>query len=565
MPLCYASVSALSAPCPKRYRMARGKRLEWAAQPVRFDDRLATLLMQAAPDAAARAVLWVQIADIISQERDRLSPQQHDAAFERLHHWRDDVPAARRRATSLALSHHPVSAEMVDLFAQDSPQIAAPMLTRAQLCDEDWVRMIPGWPPTSRALLRERRDLPEETRRLLGAYGMVDFALPGEAGSAEPDESAIQIRDLVARIEAYRRDHPAQPVGRAQPERLEFFRFESGGDGIVNWVEGAPRGPLIGVSLADMAEPGGYGVDGQAAGACRQRMQFRDAHLEVAGTGEASGAWLISGNPRFNPVDGRFVGYRGVARRPETTAAAPAKLLGGGLSADSVRQLAHELRTPLNAIRGFGEMIESRLLGPVAHHYSEMARRIVSDASRLMAVIDDLDSAARLETGDWPESTPSKVGIDLAEILESVARELRPLSDEHGARIRLGLGRHIPHANADYVTCRRLVSRMLSASIELAAPGEELTARLEAGATGIVFQMDRPSRIRGLSPEQIVATASVGDEAGAGDLALGLGFTVRLIEAMARRAGGSLEIGRQRFSLMLPSVADSPGESQESG
>lgn len=532
---------------------------------MRFDDRLATLLMQPAADAAAKAALWVQIADIVSQERDRLSAGQHEAGFERLHAWRDHVSLARRRATALALSHHPVAAEMVDLFAQDVPQVAAPLLIHAQLSSDEWARLIPAWPSASRALLRERRDLPEETKRLLAAYGSFDFALPGEAGSAEAIESTIQIRDLVARIEAYRRDHPAHAVGQTKSERLTFFRFESGGDGIVNWVEGAPRGPLIGISLADMAEPGGYGVDGQAAGACRQRMQFQDAHLEVAGTGEASGAWLISANPLFNPGDGRFVGYRGVAKRPETNAAGSTKLLGGGLSADSVRQLAHELRTPLNAIRGFGEMIESRLLGPVAQHYSEVARKIVRDASRLMGVIDDLDSAARLETGDWPEIARPDTGIDLGEILESVATELRPLSDEHGARIRLGMGRHVPRAQADYVTCRRLVSRLLSAAIELTRQGEELTARLEAGVGGIAFHVDRPSRIAGLSADQIVATASVGDESGPGDLALGLGFTMRLIDAMARRAGGSLEIGRERFSLLLPGLADSSVENKESG
>ncbi|MBL0000464.1 MAG: hypothetical protein IPO97_05350 [Sphingomonadales bacterium] len=72
--------------------------------------------------------------------------------------------------------------------------------------------------------------------------------------------------------------------------------------------------------------------------------------------------------------------------------------------------MTHELRTPLNAIRGFGEMIESRLRGPVAQHYSDMARRIVNDASRLMAVIDDLDSAARLETGDWPTASLPEEG-----------------------------------------------------------------------------------------------------------------------------------------------------------
>ncbi len=169
---------------------------------MRFDDRLDTMLTQSAPDGAARAALWVQIADIVAQERNRISPEKQAAAFERLHAWREDVPVSRRRATALALSDHPVPPEMVDLFAQDSPQVAAPLLLHAQLDDQDWVRLIPGWPSTSRALVRERRDLPEETRRLLGVYGNVDFVLPGENNVTDPHESVIQIRDLVARIEA---------------------------------------------------------------------------------------------------------------------------------------------------------------------------------------------------------------------------------------------------------------------------------------------------------------------------------------------------------------------------
>ncbi len=532
---------------------------------MRFDDRLDTMLTQSAPDGAARAALWVQIADIVAQERNRISPEKQAAAFERLHAWREDVPVSRRRATALALSDHPVPPEMVDLFAQDSPQVAAPLLLHAQLDDQDWVRLIPGWPSTSRALVRERRDLPEETRRLLGVYGNVDFVLPGENNVTDPHESVIQIRDLVARIEAYRRDHRPAPINSVEPERLEFFRFEAGGDGIINWVEGAPRGPLIGISLADMAEPGGYGVDGQAAGACRQRAQFKDAHLAVAGAGEASGAWLLSANPLFNSEDGRFVGYRGFAKRPGPGAAPPSKLLGDGLSPDSVRQLTHELRTPLNAIRGFGEMIESRLLGPVAQHYREMARSIVSDASRLMAVIDDLDSAARLETGDWPVAALPAGGLDLAAIVESATRELGPLCDEQGARIRIDLVRSVPNVRADELTSRRLVSRLLSAAVELASHGEELTARLDVTGSGVMFQVDKPSRIHGLTPEQIAATAAVGDGSSAGDIALGLGFTMRLIEAMAKRAGGSLEIGRERMTLVLPSVNVAAHENKESG
>ncbi len=467
--------------------------------------------------------------------------------------------------TATALSYHEMSNELVDFFAQDTARIAAPVLTRAKLSEAEWIRLIPAWPATSRALLRERRDLPPEVNHILSAYGAHDFALPGDPGSAASEGSQIQIRDLVARIEAYRRDHQVPRLLNDRSETIVGFRFESGSDGVVNWVEGAPRGALIGISLVDMAEPGGAGVDGHAAGASRQRMQFRDAHLEVAGAGPASGAWLISANPMFNPDDGRFMGYRGIAKRRDTTGDSASPLLGGNLSADSVRQLAHELRTPLNAIRGFGEMIEGQFLGPVAHHYSDMARKIVGDASRLMGVLDDLDAAARLETGDWPTEKPDKAGVDLAEVLGSMAKDLRPLSDDRDVRLRVSIGRDLPLAQVDRATCSRLVGRLLSMSIELADKGEELTARLEAAATGILFHIDRPRSLIGRSREQILATAAVGDETGHADLALGLGFIIRLIDAMASRVDGHLEIGRERFSLILPCAANSSGESKESG
>ena len=532
---------------------------------MRFDDRLSTLLAQPAENTAAKVVVWAQIADVMTQESSFLPPDLCEAGYARLRLWRDIVPAERRRMTATALSYHAMSDEMVDFFAQDIARIAAPVLTRAKLSEADWVRLIPGWPATSRALLRERRDLPPEANRILSAYGTHDFALPSDPGSAASEGSQIQIRDLVARIEAYRRDHQLPKMMDDRLEIITCFRFESGSDGIVNWVEGAPRGALIGVSLVDMAEPGGFGVDGHAAGATRQRAQFTDAHLEVAGAGAASGAWLISANPLFNPDDGRFVGYRGIAKRKDMTESGTNQLLGGNLSADSVRQLAHELRTPLNAIRGFGEMIEGQFLGPVAHHYSDMARKIVGDASRLMAVIDDLDAAARLETGDWPTEKLAETGVDLAEVLGSVAKELRPLSDERGARLRVSIGRDLQPALVDRATSIRLIGRLLSTSIELAGKGEELAARLEAGTTSIIFHVDRPTSIIGLSREKILASVTVGDETEHGNMVLGLGFIIRLIDAMASRAGGQLEIGRERFSLILPCAADSSGESKESG
>lgn len=532
---------------------------------MRFDDRLSTLLAQPTDSDSAKAAVWAQIADVMTQEADRLPPEQWRAGMERLNQWRELVPEHRRRASAESLSFHRLPADMVDFFAMETPQIAAPVLTRAQLCDADWIRLVPAWPPTSRALLRERRDLSPETRRLLASYGTHDFALPAGAFSESSDVAQIQIRDLVARIEAYRRDHRMPKPPKSGSEIITDFRFESDSDGIVNWVEGAPRAPLIGTSLSDMADPGGYGVDGHAAGAYRQRTLFRDAHLEVAGASGVAGSWLISADPLFNPHDGRFLGYRGIAKRREAAKTHLSPLIGGSLSADSIRQLAHELRTPLNAIRGFGEMIEGQFLGPVARHYNDMARRIVKDATRLMSVIDDLDSASRLDAEAWPADKMTPLATDVGDILDSVASEIRPLSDDLGITLRVSVARQLPLALVSASTCARLTGRLFSAMVQLAARGEVLTARLEHSAGSIALRIDRPKCLAGLSAEQIVASASVDGGSGAGGLALGLGFTMRLIDAMARRVGGYLDIGHERFSLILPCAVDNAGESKESG
>ncbi|MFY0104416.1 histidine kinase dimerization/phospho-acceptor domain-containing protein, partial [Acinetobacter baumannii] len=63
-----------------------------------------------------------------------------------------------------------------------------------------------------------------------------------------------------------------------------------------------------------------------------------------------------------------------------------------------MRQLVHELRTPTTAIAGFAEMIEGELLGPVPAPYRDYAGNIRHQARGLLGAIDDLDTAARLDS-----------------------------------------------------------------------------------------------------------------------------------------------------------------------
>ncbi|MFM2101002.1 MAG: hypothetical protein RLZZ366_2541 [Pseudomonadota bacterium] len=535
---------------------------------VRFDDRLETILAQSAEDGAAKAALWSQLVDLVSQDQGGIVVPQRIIAVSRLTEWQRDIPPERRRSVALAIAGQALPPEIVSLFGSDLPNIAAPVLANAQLTATQWQAIVPTLPQASRALLRERRDLPQTAQNALAAYGLSDFSIENNAAIAKQTDEPIQISDLVARIEAFQRDRTARHGAKtlsSPPQAAQDFRFETDTHGLVCWVEGAPRGPLIGLSLAEMAEPGACGVDGHAAGAFRQRELFRDARLIASGVGEASGEWLISADPLFSPAEGRFLGYRGVARRlrrNENFSAAETNLLGHGLAPDSVRQLIHELRTPLNAIRGFAEMIDGQFLGPVAHAYRVRAHDVTREATRLLGVFDDLDSAAQLQGGRYAVAAESTT--DMVAALERLAEDFRPLSDERQVHLRLVIAPNVPPAALDRLTAERLIGRLMAATIGIAAPQEVIGARLEVVGGQLNFSIDRPKATESLDAETLLASAQYPTNENRDAPALGLGFSLRLIASLARQSHGMFRIDRQRFTLILPPVQDSAGETKES-
>ncbi len=559
--------------------------LRWAGpvwgNTVRFDDKLTTVIAQPAGDSAALSSAWLQIVDILAQNRSGIAENDRRKALARLAHWRGRVPVERRKLAALSLSSHSVPFDVVALFATDTATVAAPVLSAAALDDNGWAILIPKLPQSSRALLRERKDLPNNAKQMLANYGLSDFALPNEASDVSSDVASdyasehrvertlendpiSEIRALVSRIEAFRRDRAPQDFKPIANPVVAGFRFETSATGVINWIDGAPRGPVIGIEIAAMAEVGEHGVDGQAAGAFKRRTPFRNARMIVPGAGPAAGQWLISGLPCFDETTGRFTGYRCSARRPERSEGATApirSLLGPGLPADSIRQLVHELRTPLNAIRGFAEMISGQLLGPVASAYRLRAEEIIVDSKRLLALFEDLDAAAKLDRG-----TVVGRGVqtcDLGVVLQTLADEFRSLTDTRRVHLRLSAPQQLSPVAVDALTVERMVGRLMATVIGLAAPGESIEARLIETSSDVCFTIARPKSLVGM-PTEALLDPSYGPEGEWPDApALGLGFALRLTSNMAKSAKAQFEIEPDRFTLILPHAAEQ-GDASES-
>lgn len=303
---------------------------------MRFDDRLQTSLSHAADDTISVATRWRQLVDILSQN-PRHFPQ--DVAISGLQQARRLLPHTKmedRLASVKSLSGRIKSAPLVQLLSADLAPVAAATISGANLSDAEWAAIIPNLPVRARGFLRNRSDLGPKTQRALRYWSAADFALPRPAkvevsvssidignGDAKPKlrSEKMRIGEIVERIERLRKDREEQAEIKPTPEpfnldainqsEIKEIRFETDEMGTVCWVEGAPRGALVGIGIAEPAFDDSPGPDAYGAAAFRQRMPLENARMRLCGAPAIEGEWRIMATPFFDSNSGRFAAIAG--------------------------------------------------------------------------------------------------------------------------------------------------------------------------------------------------------------------------------------------------------------
>lgn len=461
---------------------------------LRFDDTLETVLAADLSTPLGVQSAWRQLTDLVG--RGRVAPEPRVMAV--LHAIRADVPLEIRIDSAHALEFADPPPALAELFALDR-------------C--------------------------------------------GSGQERQNDTAPSGIAQAAARIDAYRRDRETGPADRQGTVRATQFRFETDAEGVIRWVEGISRGPLIGLGLQSQPLGEGSRIDASAAGAFRHRTDITKARMRIAGESEAAGEWLVSAVPVFDPASGRFTGYRGTGRRPradervEPVAARPAL-------ADSLRQLVHELRTPTNAIAGFAEMIETEMLGPVPPAYRRRAEAIRTQARELLGAIDDLDLAARIDSAALalvPGAVP------LRPLLAAIVDDLVPLAELRGAMVALPVDDFA--VVGDERAVERLLSRLMATLVSASAAGERIEVRTALeGSDMVAVAFDRPRALAEYPGDSVLG---IDDEREDASL-LGTGFALRLARNLARELGGSLVIEAASLTLRLRAAVMSPTEQAHS-
>ncbi|WP_295633964.1 histidine kinase dimerization/phospho-acceptor domain-containing protein [Novosphingobium sp.] len=414
--------------------------------------------------------------------------------------------------------------------------------------------------------------------------------VPAPALPPRVAEEVQGISAIVRRIEAFRRNRAATAA------QIEADRDSAGAHPHLPFADGFAPPALTAIDIT--LDPAGevVGADGGAAAmlighrpftadrraaaycdpstllATRQRRPVREGRVSLEGAPAIAGDWQIDAVPCFDPATRTFTGWRARLRRPRPVAEpstlalrlkpGPAnddghdELLLTEVSHrpyqphdtdDRLRQLLHELKTPINAIQGFAELIQQEILGSVAHQYRGYAASIVADAATMLAQFEAIDQLVRLESGRQPID-PGET--DARHALTTLVDRLAPLFDQRQANLAFQPGDEPLPLGIAPDAFEAMIWRLLSTIAAAAIPGERLSLRL--GREGDTM------RLAAKLPDALV-TAEAGQfvDKAEGVSLLGRGFSLRLLGAEARAAGGSVRRSARFLTLTLPLLTHS--------
>jgi PAS domain S-box-containing protein len=126
--------------------------------------------------------------------------------------------------------------------------------------------------------------------------------------------------------------------------------------------------------------------------------------------------------------------------------------------------VSHDLRAPLRAMEGFANALLEDYAGHLDSVGQDYARRVVSAAQHMDALIQDLLAYSRLSRSSLKPST-----VSLDSVLGEVLHQFNPDVQKTGAQIRVE--RPLPEVMGDHATLVQVLSNLISNALKFVQPG----------------------------------------------------------------------------------------------
>ena len=146
---------------------------------------------------------------------------------------------------------------------------------------------------------------------------------------------------------------------------------------------------------------------------------------------------------------------------------------------DFVSSISHELRTPLTSIVGYVEMLEDGDAGPLNEDQLQMVDVVSRNSHRLLALIEDLLTLSRIESGSFRASLAP---VELGPIIDNCRLALRPQMGERNISFESDLSDDLLPLMADSGQIERVLFNVVTNAVKFSP--EDSTVWLSARNVG---------------------------------------------------------------------------------
>jgi signal transduction histidine kinase len=223
---------------------------------------------------------------------------------------------------------------------------------------------------------------------------------------------------------------------------------------------------------------------------------------------------------------------------------------------------AHDLRSPLAVMKGYLDLFEDRILGPL----NETQRRSVGimgkHCEKMLKMIDDLLDVTAIESGHIALQLEK---TDLRPYLEERFRENSVIAKAKDIELVLECGAALPQVMLDPARIEQVLNNLISNAVKFSQPKTKVTLKAVSSESEVTVSVS--DRGPGIPPGELdgmfnyFAKTSVRPTAGEPSTGLGLAIVRRLVEAHGGRIWVESELGKgSTFTFSLP-VSPQPGPS----
>jgi signal transduction histidine kinase len=148
-------------------------------------------------------------------------------------------------------------------------------------------------------------------------------------------------------------------------------------------------------------------------------------------------------------------------------------------SLDSVKMeffalLSHELRTPLTTIKGYADLLEDGVLGPLNEEQQDKLAKISTGVDRLTKIVDNLADLSSIASKRY---TMDIIPVSLGDLIGEAVRGIAFLAERKGISLSLDIPIDLPMVYVDRARIAQVVLNIINNAIKYTPSGGSITIR----------------------------------------------------------------------------------------